>query len=263
MPNKADPSLVDLYATAHAIADAARPITLRYFRQPLQVDAKADESPVTIADRETETVMRRVLADAYPDHGIFGEEHGKERLDHRYVWVFDPIDGTRSFITGYPLYCNLVALLDHGKPVLGIVEVPAIGERYAGIAGRGSQFNGAPIKTSGQTNLDEAAIYTSRHAPMDEAVIATYDHLETCGRLVRYGYDAYIYALIAAGHVDIVVETGLEPYDYLSLVPLIEAAGGRITDWQGEPLGLNSKGDVVATASPALHDKVLPLLKPN
>ena len=127
----------ELLDIAIAVSEAARPVPLRYFRQPLEIIAKADDSPVTIADRETEAVMRALLAERVPGHGILGEEHGQERLDHRFVWVLDPIDGTRSFITGFPLFNNLIAVLDQGRPVVGVVDTPAIAERYHAARGRG------------------------------------------------------------------------------------------------------------------------------
>lgn len=250
-------TLDELLEIALAVSQAARPVPLGYFRKPLEVIAKADESPVTIADRETERVMRRVLAVRCPEHGVFGEEHGRERLDHRFVWVLDPIDGTKSFITGMPLFNNLIAVLDHGRPVIGVVDTPAIAERYHAARGRGAWCNGEAIRTSGCETLAEAAVYRAGHAPADPALRRRFDRLEGVGRVQRYGYDAYVYALLAAGHLDLMVETDLEPYDYLALVPLVEEAGGVITDWAGAPLGLGSKGDVLAAASPALHAEAL------
>ncbi len=254
-------SLDDLLATAMAVSEAARPVPLGYFRKPLEVIAKADDSPVTIADRETERVMREVLAARVPEHGIFGEEHGRERLDHRFVWVLDPIDGTKSFITGMPLFNNLVALLDDGVPVIGVVDTPAIGERYHAVGGRGAWFNGSSIRTSGCTSLGRAAVYRAGHTPTDPDAARRYDRFAGIGRVNRYGYDAYAFALLAAGHVDLVLETDLEPYDYLAVVPLVEAAGGVITDWRGQPLGLHSTGDVLAAATAELHAEALSLLR--
>lgn len=249
-----------LIGVAQAVADAARPVPLKYFRRSLIVEDKADASPVTVADRETEAAMRRVLAEMVPEHGIFGEEHGRSGLDRRYVWVLDPIDGTRSFITGFPLFCSLIALLEDGIPVLGIIDVPAIGERYMGIAGDRAWFADRLLRTSGCTRLDEAQVYVAGHEPSDPARRAGFARAAQAGRMQRYCYDAYAYALVAAGHVDVMFETDLEPYDYLSLVPLIEAAGGCITDWAGKPLRLDSAGDVLASASPQLHEQMLALL---
>ena len=250
-----------LLAIALAVSKAARPVPLRYFRRPLEVTTKADESPVTVADRETEQVMRAVLAERAPGHGILGEEHGREGLDRRFVWVLDPIDGTRSFITGMPLFTNLVALLDEGRPILGIIDTPAIGERYHAARGRGAWFNGSPIRTRPCTRLADAAVYLAGRSPTDADQARRFRRLEGQGRLPRYGYDAYVYAQLAAGHLDLMVETDLAPYDHLALVTIIEEAGGRITDWSGAALGLRSRGDVLAAATPELHAEALALIQ--
>ena len=249
-----------LEAIALAVADAARPIPMRYFRQFLEVEDKADSSPVTIADRETELAMRKVLAEHCPDHGVFGEEHGQSGLDGEFVWVLDPIDGTKSFITGMPLFCSLVALLQDGQPVIGVIDVPAVGERYCGVKGRGSRFGAQALTTSSCQRLDEAAVYVAGHVPERTDHARRLEGLHGRGWIQRYGYDAYVYALLAAGHLDVMVETDLQPYDFLALVPVIEEAGGVITDWDGRPLGLESGGDVLAAATPELHKEVLGLL---
>lgn len=250
----------ELLATALAVSEAARPVPLGYFRRKLEVIAKADASPVTVADRETERVMREMLAAHVPEHGIFGEEHGRERLDHRFVWVLDPIDGTKSFITGFPLFNNLIAVLDDGRPVVGVVDTPAIGERYHAATGHGAWLNGSAIRTSGCTDLDSAAVYRAGHVPADPGLRQRFERFATVGRVNRYGYDAYVYALLAAGHLDLMIESDLEPYDYLALVCLVEEAGGVISDWSGRPLRLDSAGDVLAAATPALHAEALGLL---
>lgn len=246
-----------LVGVAQAVADAARPVAVRYFRRKLDIEAKADLSPVTVADRETELAMRSVLTERVPEHGVFGEEHGRTGVDRKHVWVLDPIDGTRAFITGFPLFCSLVALLEDGVPIIGIVDVPAIGERYMGVAGERAWFADRMLRTSGCTELANAHVYVAGHGPSDPALREPFERIAHAGRSQRFCYDAYAYALVAAGHVDVMIETDLEPYDYLSLVPLIEAAGGVITDWSGAPLRLDSKGDVIACATPELHAEVL------
>ena len=155
---------------ATAVVDAARPVPLKYFRKSLEIEAKADQSPVTIADKETELAMRAVLNERCPDHGILGEEHGRQGLDRRYVWVLDPIDGTKSFITGMPLFCTLVALLEDGVPIIGIIDVPALGERFSAVRGKGSWFDNTPIQTSGCQKLDDAVVYLAGHEPADPAL---------------------------------------------------------------------------------------------
>ena len=246
-----------LLALAHALADAARAHSLRYFRTPLDVLTKSDESPVTIADREAEAAMRAVLQAQAPTHGILGEEHGRERLDAEYVWVIDPIDGTKSFITGSPLWGTLVALLHHGQPVLGLMDLPVLGERWTGQAGQLTQCNGQPVRASGCEQLAQARIYTTSPDAFAADDWQRFDALSRRCALRRFGGDCYAYAQLAGGHVDLVVEGGLQPYDYLSLICLVEGAGGRITDWQGRALTVASDGRVVAAATPQLHAQAL------
>ncbi len=253
-------TLDDLERIALALADAARPVPMLYFRRPLDVETKADMSPVTRADRQTEAVLRKVLADLAPDDGVFGEEGGAANLDAPTVWVLDPIDGTKSFVTGLPLFGTLIAAWQGGAAAVGVIEVPALVERYHGVRGKGAFFDGRPITTSGATRLDEARVYLAPHEPMGDAERAVFARLGRVGRVNRPGYDCYQYAQLAAGHVDVVVEVGLKPYDYLALVPVIEGAGGRITDWRGAPLTLESRGDVAAAATPELHAALLAIL---
>ncbi|MFT3720511.1 histidinol-phosphatase [Pseudorhodoferax sp.] len=248
-------------ALAHALADAARAHALPYFRTPLDVISKADESPVTRADRETEAAMRALLAEHAPTHGILGEEHGRERLQAEYVWVLDPIDGTKSFITGSPLWGTLVALLRHGQPVLGLADMPLLGERWVGIAGQGAARNGQPVQVRSCQTLAEARIQSTSPDMFNPAEWAAFDALSRACALRRFGGDCYAYAQLAGGQIDLVVETGLQPYDYLALAPLVTEAGGVMTDWRGQPLDMESDGRVVAAATPALHAQALAYLK--
>ncbi len=253
-----DPSLRDaLTAFAGELADEARGLSRRWFRAPVTVDTKADESPVTIADREVEAALRRRIAERFPSHGILGEEHGRDRIDAEFVWVIDPIDGTRSFITGWPLYGTLLALLWRGRPVVGLIDMPVLSERWVGRAGMPSQFDGAPCRTSGCAALADATLYTTSPDAFGTADLAVFESVSRRVRTRRFGGDCYSYGLLAAGFIDLVVEAGLQPYDYLSLVPVIEGAGGRITDWTGAPLTAESDGRVVAAATDALLAQAL------
>ncbi len=244
-------------ALATDMADGARRMALSYFRQPLRIDAKTDSSPVTVADREIEAFMRARIAETFPGHGIFGEEQDPERLGSAEIWVVDPIDGTKSFVTGHPLFGNLTALLRGGCPVLGQIEMPALGERWQGVAGQPSLFNGQPCHASGCTDLASALAYTTDPMLFVGEDRKVFELLVNSVRLLRFGGDCYNYGLLASGHCDLVLEIGLQPYDYLPLVSVIEGAGGVISDWSGRPLGLASKGDVLASATPELHDKML------
>jgi inositol-phosphate phosphatase / L-galactose 1-phosphate phosphatase / histidinol-phosphatase len=250
----------DLIALAESLADAARPIAARYFRTPVTVDDKSDLSPVTIADREAETAMRALLTRHVPAHGVFGEEHGAERTDAEYVWVLDPIDGTKAFITGLPIFGTLIALLHRGVPVLGIIDQPILKERWLGAAGRPSTLNGQPIRVRACAALDKAYMYSTAPLMFPGPIAKRHEALAAKVKLFRWGGDCYAYGLLAAGHVDLVVENDLKLYDFAALVPVIKGAGGLITDWQGRELGMRSDGSVLAAGDPVIHRAASALL---
>jgi histidinol-phosphatase len=243
----------ELVALANSLADAARPIAARYFRTPVTVDDKSDQSPVTIADREAEMAMRTLLGKHVPAHGIFGEEHGVERADAEYVWVLDPIDGTKAFITGLPIFGTLIALLHRGVPVLGIIDQPISKERWIGANGRPSTLNDKPIKVRACAALDKAYMYSTAPLMFPGPTAKRHEALAEKVKLFRWGGDCYAYGLLAAGHVDLVVENSLKLYDFAALVPVIKGAGGMITDWKGRELDIHSDGSVLAAGDPAIH----------
>lgn len=249
-----------MLAFAQELADAARPIAMRYFRQPMLVETKADQSPVTIADRMIETEMRRMILERFPGHGVFGEEFA-EQIGRDYTWVLDPIDGTRSFITGMPLFGTLIALMHGAQPILGVVDFPALRERWVGRAAEPTLCNGQPARASECSTLEQARCYCTSPDMFDQADQQRFEALSRRVAMRRFGGDCYGYALLASGHCDLVVEAGLKPYDYLPLVPVIEGAGGRITDWQGAALGLGSDGRVVAAASDELLRQAIDALR--
>lgn len=251
----------DLVTFAETLADTARDVIRPHFRTRLDIVDKQDESPVTIADRGAEEAMRRLIEDAYPDHGIFGEEFGAVRTDADYVWVLDPIDGTKSFVTGLPVFGTLIALAHRGRPVLGVIDQPILAERWIGAAGRPTTLNGATARTSGCTDLAAASLYTTHPSMMDTDDRRTrYDSLIKRVKLGRFGGDCYAYGLLASGHVDLVVEASLFPYDYMALAGVIEQAGGVISDWRGKGLDMDSDGTIVAAATPELHRAALNIL---
>ncbi|CAN5907599.1 inositol monophosphatase family protein [soil metagenome] len=250
----------DPLTIANALADAAAAHSMRWFRTSLDIITKSDDSPVTLADRAAETAMREILGARCPADGIYGEEHGPERLDADRIWVLDPIDGTRSFITGSPLWGTLIGLLQGGRVVFGMVDMPVLGERWIGRAGKGAQRNGETVKVSGCTTIDKARIVTTSPDIFSAADWQAFDRLSRQCAMRRFGGDCYGYAQLAGGTIDLVVETGLQPYDYLGPTGLIEAAGGVITDWLGQPLGLASDGRVIAAATPELHRAALCIL---
>lgn len=237
---------------AERLADVAGEIALRYFRSGLTVEQKADESPVTQADREAEAAMRRLLAEQVPDHGIVGEEHGVEAEDAEFVWVVDPIDGTKAFITGNPLFGTLVALARHGQPILGVVNLPALGERWIGAAGRVTRHRDRSgsereVRVRPCEGLEQAILRCTSPEMFaegsDEA--AAFGRLRAAARLALYGGDCFCYTQVASGWADLVVEAGLKPYDFMALLPVVQGAGGVACDWEGQPLHLGSDGRVV------------------
>jgi len=236
-------SFVDL---ARRLTEVSRPILKRYYRKTLDIIDKADESPVTKADRECEAALRESIAKAFPDHGIIGEEFGAERADAEHVWVLDPLDGTRSFITGRPLFGTLIALTRGGKPILGVIDMPILGDLFLGAAGQPSTLNGEVIKSRACANLSEAYFSTISPVMFRDQHVAPFQRLTAAAKSTTFGGDCYQYGMVAAGFIDLVVERGLGIYDYMALVPVIEGAGGHITDWRGNPLTLQSKGDVIA-----------------
>jgi inositol-phosphate phosphatase / L-galactose 1-phosphate phosphatase / histidinol-phosphatase len=243
----------ELVALASQLADAARPIVARYFRTPVRVDDKADTTPVTTADREAEMAMRTLLTERVPQHGVFGEEHGAVRTDADYVWVLDPIDGTKAFITGLPIFGTLIALLHKGVPVLGVIDQAILGERWLGIAGEHSTLNGRPIATRSCGALRDAYMYSTAPIMFSGDIERRHATLAKSVKLFRWGGDCYAYGLLAAGHVDLVVENALKLYDFAAVVPVIKGAGGSITDWQGGELDRNSDGSVLAAGDAAVH----------
>ncbi|MBL8847512.1 MAG: inositol monophosphatase family protein [Hyphomicrobium zavarzinii] len=246
---------VEISNFAEALADVARDLAREHFRSTTQFERKADDSPVTAADRAIELAMRVAIEERYPGHGILGEEMGRLAGDAQ-LWVLDPIDGTKSFITGMPLFGTLIAFVEDGVPRLGIIEMPALCERWS--ASRGvTAFGGNPCRVSGCLAIEDARIYTASPDIFSPADWEAYDRLSRRAAIRRFGGDCYQYGLLASGHCDLVVEASLMPYDFMALVPVVEGAGGRITDWEGRPLGLHSDGRVVASASAALHDRAL------
>jgi len=243
----------DFVALAHRLAEAARPISTRYFRTPVAIDDKSDASPVTVADREAESAMRAILSREVPQHGVFGEEHGVERADAEYVWVLDPIDGTRAFITGLPIWGTLIALLHKGVPVLGIIDQPILKERWLGVAGQPSTLNGHPARVRACPTLDKAYMYSTSPIMFSGDVSRKHAALADAVKLFRWGGDCYAYGLLASGHVDLVVENALKLYDFAALVPVIAGAGGTVTDWQGKPLDMGSDGSILAAGDAAVH----------
>ena len=246
---------------ASQLADAAREVTLALFDQSLAHHRKADNSPVTQADRDAEQAMRSILAERVPAHGILGEEFGDVRTDAEYVWVLDPIDGTKAFITGRPLWGTLIGLMHRGEPYFGLLDLSPLDQRLAGFS-QHAQINGEPCRTSDCRQLADARLgCTSPDMFKPGAELDAFLRVRDAAWFCSYGGDCSAYAAVARGALDVVVEADLQPYDYLPLVPVIEGAGGKITDWNGRALSLGcGVAQVVATANPELHTAALALL---
>jgi len=265
---------VDLAAFMENLAIRSGEAILPFFRTQLSVQDKGGQlrhgaeggtapfDPVTEADRAAETVIRRLIREAFPDHGILGEEFADEKLDAEHVWVIDPIDGTRAFICGLPVWGTLIGLMKGGQAVLGVMNQPYIGEVFSG-NGAKAEVKGPrgarPLVTRDCTRLAGAHLMTTDPRLFKGAERVAYDAVERQVKLTRYGADCYAYAMLAAGQVDIVIETGLKPYDIVALIPIIEGAGGVVTTWAGA--SATDGGQIVASATPALHEIVLSVLK--
>lgn len=269
-----DTEIEELLGVAHAVADAARGPVMRHFRA---VDLSADNKrlggfdPVTIADRETELAMRAVLAKARPKDAILGEESGPKAGSSGLTWVIDPIDGTRSFLCGAPVFGVLIALHDGARPVLGVIDQPYIGERFIGIPS--DRAGGPPVRAEMIRGAERRALSVRPPRLLEDATLlstfpevgtarerAGFEAVSSRARLTRYGLDCYGYALLALGQVDLVIEAGLQPYDIQAPIAVIQAAGGIVSDWRGRPA--DQGGQVIAASDATLHRTALALLAP-
>lgn len=231
-----------------------------FFRSGMGVEFKDDESPVTHADKTIESIVRQAIADRHPTHGILGEEHGIERSNHDDMWIVDPIDGTRSFISGHPLFGFLLAYLHKGQPEVGVIAMPMLNEVITGVRGQGSTLNGAPVHVSTVRTLETAVVYINEGEKIFADHPETFSRLLSIGQTRRFSYDCYPYALLAMGHVDVVVDYDLKPYDFMALRVVVEAADGVLTDWNGNLPSLDYEGAIVAAATPELHKSMLAVL---
>ena len=240
---------------AEASGAAIRP----YFRADFRLESKSDATPVTLADRAAEAAIRAILETERPDDGIIGEEYGTARENASRQWVIDPIDGTTSFVAGRPIFGTLIALMEDGWPVLGLIDQPILRERWVGAVGQTTSFNGAPVKTRACPELGQAILSTtspncfSTHEGEHFMALAA----KTAHRRLIWGGDCYNYGLLASGYIDMVVEAGLKIHDFAALIPVVEGAGGMMCDWAGEPLNAASEGHVIALGDAARLEDVL------
>jgi histidinol phosphatase-like enzyme (inositol monophosphatase family) len=250
----------DDVAFAERLADAAGAAIRPYFRAPHGLEIKTDASPVTLADRAAEEAMRALIAAERPKDGIIGEEFGTIEGTSGRTWVLDPIDGTRAFISGRPLFGTLVALVVEGWPMIGVIDQPIARERWLGAIGQATTFNGAPASARRCPALAEALLATTSPALFDDGQLHAFEHLDGAVRSTVLGGDCYNYGCVASGWLDVVIEAGLKLHDFAALVPIVEGAGGRMCDWQGDPLTADSKGEVIAAGDPARIDAIIDLL---
>jgi myo-inositol-1(or 4)-monophosphatase len=250
--------------SAEQAADAAGAVLRRYFRAAIATEVKGDLSPVTVADRQAERAMRDLLAAAHPDHAILGEEDGLSGGGARYRWTLDPIDGTRAFITGRPLFGTLVALLDGDRPVVGLLDQPITAERWIGRAGERTRFRGShgTVGTRGGRRLAECELSCTSPGMFNPSQAQQWQALAAQVARATYGGDCYAYGLLALGQIDIVAEAGMKLWDWAALEPIVFGAGGCMTDWHGAPLSAAGDGTVLALADPSLLDEVVRALRP-
>ncbi|VAW13616.1 Histidinol-phosphatase [alternative form] [hydrothermal vent metagenome] len=257
-----DTDVNEFVAFAHKLADAAAVKTLRHFRQRPDTDDKAAGGrmdPVTEADRGAERAIRAMIEASYPTHGIVGEEYDVRPAAGAYEWVIDPLDGTRAFITGLPLWGTLICLQKDGRPIIGLFDQPYIGERFIGRPGRSDLMAHQQIQrltASACTRLANASLATTTPELFTGAgELAAFQYAARTTRLLRYGGDCYLYGMVAAGHLDLVIEASLKPFDIAALVPIVEGAGGVVSQWSGGPAQLG--GRIVAAATPSLHAEAI------
>jgi inositol-phosphate phosphatase/L-galactose 1-phosphate phosphatase/histidinol-phosphatase len=255
-PCELDPCLELALRLADAAGEAIRP----YFRQPLTVDDKADLTPVTAADRAAEQAMRSLIERRFPEHGIVGEEFGRVRENAEFVWTLDPIDGTKSFISGVPLFGTLIALTRGKRPILGVIDQPISRERWVGVAGRPTTLNGVVIHCRACAGLAAATLFATTPDMFKEGDAIAFARVSGAVKLTRFGADCYAYGLLAAGFIDLVLEASLKPYDFCAMVPIVEGAGGIATDWRGADLDLHSDGRILVAGDRRTHQAALELI---
>jgi myo-inositol-1(or 4)-monophosphatase len=256
---------IDFSAFVDELATVSGDAILPFFRTSLGVEDKSADArfdPVTQADRASELAMRALIKRDFPAHGIVGEEYGNERTDAEYVWVLDPIDGTKSFISGMPAWGTLIALTRHGEPVFGMMHQPFIGERFSG-DGAAANYRGPAgarrLMVRPCTALNDAVLFTTSPMMMNAKDRRAFGRVEDAVKLSRYGGDCYAYAMLAAGHVDLVIETGLKPHDIVALIPIVAGAGGVITNWDGGPA--TPGGRIIAAGDTRVHAAAMEILR--
>ncbi|NDF13022.1 MAG: histidinol-phosphatase [Proteobacteria bacterium] len=245
---------------AEQLATISGEIVRKYYRKSFTVEHKTDSTPVTLADKEIEQNIRAYIHNMYPEHGIIGEEFEPTNPDAEYKWIIDPIDGTKAFMMGKPIFGTLLSLVQGSTPILGIIDQPILGERWTGVQGFATNFNYDPIRTRLCSDISLAMLSTTSPNMFKDMDFESFERVRRKVRYTGYGGDCYAYGLLASGFVDIIVETDLKPHDFCALAPIIRGAHGYFTDWQGNPINLHSDGRVVACGDKRVHEQVLELL---
>jgi myo-inositol-1(or 4)-monophosphatase len=254
---------IDFAAFVDRLAEASAETILPFFRTAMTIENKASAGfdPVTAADRAAEGAMRALIRRDFPHHGIVGEEFGDERADAEYVWVLDPIDGTKAFMTGMPVWGTLIALTRFGEPVFGVMNQPFMRERFTGDGGS-ARYTGPTgqrvLRTRPCAGLGDAVVFTTSPLLMNPQDRETFARVENSAKMSRYGGDCYAYCMLAAGHIDLVIETGLKPYDVVPLIPIVRGAGGIITTW--ENASATGGGRIIAAGDRRVHAAAMAIL---
>jgi inositol-phosphate phosphatase/L-galactose 1-phosphate phosphatase/histidinol-phosphatase len=244
-------------------ADIASEVTLKYFRKQIPIDDKEDKSPVTQADREIEQRLRDLIGKQFPTHGIVGEEFGAANENAEFVWVIDPIDGTRAFMTGKPLFGTIIGLMHNGKPIVGCIDQAFTKERWFGISDQYATQNGTRIHVSLPRKLENARLYTGSPDMFRGDNFNAYLALCRAVKWPQYGCDCYAYGLLAMGWADLVVEQDLKIYDVAGIIPIITGAGGYVSDWNLNTVGMDFDGHIIAASSEKLIDQAVGILRPQ
>jgi inositol-phosphate phosphatase/L-galactose 1-phosphate phosphatase/histidinol-phosphatase len=252
----------ELIDFANHLADLSCNIAQKYFRKDLGEENKADDTPVTLADKGIERLIREEVLKKYPDHGFIGEEYGDVNIEADYKWVVDPIDGTSSFVIGKPVFGTLIALTYKNNSIIGVINQPINNERWVGVKGLGVTLNGKNISSRKTGSISNSILCTTSPVFFDKTDLEFFDKVSSKTKYqkyggVFYGGDCYLFGLMALGYVDIIIETGLKNYDYAALVPVVEESGGVITDWSGKGLDINSNGQILACGDKKVHAEIM------
>jgi inositol-phosphate phosphatase/L-galactose 1-phosphate phosphatase/histidinol-phosphatase len=250
----------ELIDFANNLVDKSGDSIRKHFRNINNFISKGDLSPVTIADQEAEQILRALIKEKFPEHGIQGEEFGIENADSEYRWIIDPIDGTTSFMIGRPTFGTLIALIHNGKTILGVIDQPIASERWLAYNGLGATLNNKKINTRACAKIKDAVLCTTGPNYFTPEKLKLFNQASEKSRFTIYGGDCYSYGLLAAGHVDLVIESGLKQHDFFPLKTIIEEAGGVITDWHGKELDMQSDGDIVVAGDERVHSEALEIL---